>query len=153
MNSIIDETPWMTWLRENIGQKEVPGQKSNPFILDMFNYTSLKGHDLSNYDSTAWCAACLNAALVKTGYLGTNSAAAASFDTYGTGLLSPRYGAILTLSSESRRHVTCFVERAGEDHFLCIGGNQRDMIRPSLFPKSSVVSIRWPVKKVTPSPS
>jgi len=143
-----NETPWMTWLEKNKGWHEVAGEEANPFIIDCFNYTSLKGNKLALSDETAWCAALACAALEKNGYLSPHSAAAIAFDNYGTNS-TIKYGAILTFkrTGGSGRHVTFFVkEEFG--YLRCIGGNQKDALKESLFPKHDVMAIRWPVKNL-----
>ena len=149
----INETPWMSWLEDNIGQKEVPGKDgNNPFITEMFNYTSLKGHPLALLDETAWCAACANAALVKNGFEGTNSAAASSFETCGQQISKLKYGAIVVLKrANNRRHVTFFVEYADDEHMTCLGGNQHNALDKSLYKIADMVAIRWPTPIKTKS--
>jgi uncharacterized protein (TIGR02594 family) len=142
-------TPWMSWLEANVGEKEIWGHKANPFITELFRYTSLKNHPLATSDETAWCAALACAALEKNGYSSPHSASAKSFDTYGTKLSEPKYGAILTFRREggSGRHVTFYVGTDINGNLLCIGGNQSNMLRESLYSPSKLVEIRWPIKK------
>lgn len=142
------ETPWMDWLLANKGQKEIPGNKANPFITELFQYTSLKNHPMATTDETAWCAACANAALVKNGYKGTNSAAAASFDNYGTKLDKPKYGCVITLRHPGGgRHVAFFLGYNAQGRLRLLGGNQSNSLKESLFSASELVAARWPVKK------
>ncbi len=135
------ETPWMDWMERSIGQKEIPGNAANPFIVDVFRYTSLKNTKYALTDETPWCAACVNAALVKNGYQGTNSAAVYSFNKYGTELKTPKYGAIIVLGY----HVTFFKELGPHGYYSCLGGNQADKVKVSNFPIHDVQTIRWPV--------
>lgn len=143
-----EETPWMTWLKAHIGEKEISGEKANPFITDLFRYTSLAGHPLATSDETAWCAALACAALEKFGYTSPNSAAAIKFDTYGT-KSELKYGAILTFkrTGGSGRHVTFYVGRGHGEKLLCLGGNQSNMLKESLYSPEDLVEIRWPLRK------
>ena len=141
------QTPWLDWLERNEGEKEIKGIKANPFIIDLFRYTSLKDHPLAQSDETAWCAACMCAALSKNGYQSPNSAAAASFDTYGEKSVLRR-GAILTFPTNtgSHRHVTCFTGEEKNGLVECIGGNQGNKLKRSWYKKEDIEACRWPIK-------
>lgn len=142
------ETPWMDWLERNKGQKEISGTKANPFIVDLFRYTSLRNHPLATSDETAWCAALACAALEKNGYDSPNSASAATFDKYGTET-ELKYGAILTFrrTGGSGRHVTFYVGTDFQGRIKCIGGNQSNSLKESVYDRSGLIAVRWPVKK------
>ncbi len=144
------ETPWMDWVIRNKGQKEISGTRANPFIVDLFRYTSLSGHKLATSDETAWCAALVCAALEKNGYDSPRSASAASFDLYGTES-ELKYGAILTLKRHggSGRHVTFYAGTDFQGRLKCIGGNQSDSLKESVFGRDGLVAVRWPVKRKT----
>lgn len=141
------KTPWMDFLKRNEGQKEIPGTKANQFIIDLFQYTSIKNLKLALSDETAWCAACACAALRKNGMQDTNSASAATFDKYGTKLDAPKYGCIVTFKTTtgSRRHVTFFSHEDAQGRLVCLGGNQGNALKYSAFAKSKVAQYRWPV--------
>lgn len=144
------ETPWMEWLRANIGQHEIKGKENNPFIVNLFNYTS---YQLGN-DETPWCAATICAALEKNGYESPHRADAKSFDEYGEPC-ELEYGAIITLRHpDGSRHVTCFFSPipAVKSAFLGLGGNQENALKVSQYVKAEIVSVRRPVKKAAPLP-
>lgn len=143
-----NETPWMDWLYSHIGETEIAGPIANPFIVDTFYYTSLKGDPLALDDSTAWCSALACAALEKNGYLSPHSAAAASFDNYGTDS-TLKYGAILTFKRQggSGRHVTFYVGTEPTGLLRCLGGNQANSLKESIYGADNLVSIKWPIKK------
>lgn len=142
----LDETPWMTWLKVHLGETEIAGPIANPFIVDTFYYTSLKGDPLAQSDETAWCAAVACAALEKNGYVSPHSAAAIKFDNCGEAC-TLKYGAIMTFkrAGGSGRHVTFYVSES-EHYYRCLGGNQGNALREANFPKADLVAIRWPVK-------
>jgi len=141
------EYPWMDWMERNIGQHEVTGAGANPFITDLFRYTSLKNSELATTDETAWCAACVNAALIKNGYKGTNSAAADSFDDYGQRLEKPEYGCVITLRhANGARHVCFFVGFTAMGRIIGLGGNQGNELCKKNYPFLELISARWPTK-------
>lgn len=137
-----DETPWMDWMKPHIGEKEIYGSNDNPFIMDLYP----DGNYPKQHDEIPWCACLANAALKRTGYKGTNSAAAASFDHYGI-KCEPKYGAVVTLRHKSGgRHVTFYVGRTSKGDMICLGGNQGNALKESIFPSSELVWCGWPVK-------
>ena len=136
------ETPWMDWVEKHMGQKEIPGKKHNPFIVELFSYTSYD----ADADEVPWCAALINAALVKTGFKGTRSAAAASFDKYGT-KCELKYGCIVTLRHKTGgRHVAFYAGKNSKGQDIFRGGNQSNALKDSVYPTSTIVASRWPVK-------
>jgi uncharacterized protein (TIGR02594 family) len=144
-----NESPWMDWMRKHIGEKEIPGlEKNNPFIVWLFKFTSYN----TNKDETPWCAATVNAALAETGYKGSGSAAAKSFEKVGTDCLL-KHGAIVVIQHRSTggKHVAFFDRYDADDAdvFYLLGGNQRNSLgsHPFYFSKEKVVAIKWPVKK------
>ncbi len=136
------ETPWMDWMLRNVGQHEVAGPRANPFIVDLFSYTTLHDTPYAFTDETPWCAACVCAALEKNGYKSPRSAAVSGFNNYGVIMGGPKYGAILNLGY----HVTFFSGLFEDKYYKCLGGNQADSIKESVFKISDVKSIHWPVK-------
>jgi uncharacterized protein (TIGR02594 family) len=140
---VSSETPWMDWMLKFVGQHEVAGPEANPFIVDLFSYTSLANTPYAFSDETPWCAACVCAALEKNGYASPHSAGVSAFDNYGERLQKPRYGAILNLGY----HVTFFFDFKVLGYYDCLGGNQADSIKITKFPMGDVKSIHWPVKK------
>ena len=129
----------MDWLERNKGQKEIPGHEANPFIVDLFRYTSLWGNDLSLSDETAWCAALACAALEKNGYMSPRSAAASAFKNFGVEC-EMKYGAILTFNwggggkdVELIDHVSFYSGKDVKGRIKCLGGNQSNTLRDSYF--------------------
>lgn len=138
-----DPMPWFTAAKKDVGQKEILGSKDNPFIVECFKYTTYH----ATHDEVPWCAAYICMRLEKAGYKSTKSAAAASYDKYGTDV-SLRVGAIVTIKhADGGRHVTmCYDVQGTKDSFLALGGNQGNSVKVSSYPKAHIVGIRWPVK-------
>lgn len=136
------DAPWMEWIKPHIGEKEIYGSKDNPFIMDLYP----DGNYPQQHDEVPWCACLANAALKRTGFKGTNSAAAKSFDGYGT-KCELKYGAVVTLRHKSGgRHVTFFVRLDSNGNMVCLGGNQGNALKESTFPRSELVWCGWPVE-------
>ena len=60
-------TAWLTWARQQIGTREVPGRKHNPKILA---WATKAGRALGiavNDDETPWCGTFCAAAVIEAG--------------------------------------------------------------------------------------
>jgi uncharacterized protein (TIGR02594 family) len=148
--------PWFDGelgIKKQVGKvKEIAGRAANSVIVAMFKYTTYK----TNSDETPWCAACVNSFLNTNGYKGTNSAAAISFAKYGIELAYAIPGCVLVMRHPSGgNHVTFFSKWIDESKHIaeCIGGNQSNSIKASIFNLSGnraghdqVVAYKWPVK-------
>ena len=141
--------PWMDVARIECGVKEVAGAQHNPRILAYHATTSLRAQS----DEIAWCSSFVNWVMREAGYKGTNSAAAASWISWGADC-QPREGAIMVIRNaraanssltSSGNHVGFLVE-ATDTHYVILGGNQSDQVKESRFRKSSwtLRASRWP---------
>jgi uncharacterized protein (TIGR02594 family) len=141
--------PWLDVARAECGAKEVAGAQHNPRILAYHATTSLHAQS----DEIAWCASFVNWVMREAGHKGTNSAAAASWITWGADC-QPREGAIMVIRNaraanssltSSGNHVGFLVE-ATDTHYVILGGNQSDQVKESRFSKSSwtLRASRWP---------
>lgn len=136
---VLNEPKWLDIARHEIGEKEIPGSKDNPRIVEYGQATSLKPTD----DETPWCSDFVNWVMLKAGLPRTNSAAAISWATYGVKLDKPKYGCIAVYSRTGGNHVAFWLsEQNGQDQLL--GGNQNDQVGIELHSKSSLISYRWP---------
>ena len=142
-------TQWMKIAEAEQGQKEIPGGRSNPRIVQYHASTTLK----ATSDEVAWCSSFVNWVMLQAGHHGTDSAAALSWVSWGapsaarSGAIAVIYNAKAANSALSRsgNHVGFLVQET-ETHYVLLGGNQSDMVKVSMFPKTSwiVKSYRWP---------
>ena len=134
---------WMTIAESEVGIKTFAEGESNPRITEYHNCTSLKGYD----DKAAWCSSFVNWVFEKSGYLGTQSALARSWLSWGIELIEPRVGCVVVLEREEpdgwQGHVGFFLKTDGDQIFL-LGGNQLDEVREHSYPIASVLAYRWP---------
>lgn len=141
----------MDWLTQHIGEHEVKGDSDNLFIISLYKYGGL----INQHENTPWCACCANAALVISGFKGTGSPAAKSFENYGTPC-DFIYGSILPIHMpDGSMHVSFFAGWLDEKNKIakCLGGNQADSLKISTFNLSGndkghaqVNSPRWPIR-------
>jgi uncharacterized protein (TIGR02594 family) len=137
------ESPkWLEAAAREIGVEEVPGPGDNPRILEYHKATTLKATD----DSVAWCSSFVNWCIKQAGIQGSGSAAARSWLNWGKTLDNPRNGCIVVLkrgNNPNNGHVAFYVGDEGSSIRL-LGGNQSNRVKVSPFPKSMVLSYRWP---------
>ncbi len=106
--------------------------------------------------SQAWCAAYANAVLIKSGYSGTGSNMASSFQNWGKETTNPQLGDIVNLKPQARGssgHVGFFGGRDANGDVLVSGGNQSNGVNTTAFPADQVVSFRTALGDATSATS
>ena len=141
------KAPWYELAKRERGVTEDGGHlRNNPRILEYHASTTLPGH-LARIDETAWCSSFVNWCIAKTGLEGTNSAAARSWAKWGRKLSEPREGCVAVFTRPAggpkAGHVGFYVSETA-NMILVLGGNQSDSVRESNYPKSRLISYRWP---------
>lgn len=127
-----------------IGTKEVKGKVANPDIVKFASYTTLQ----ATSDEVPWCSSFANFIVSTSGDAGTGSAAARSWLNWGRKLIEPTPGCIVVIERKdalnpTAAHVCFYVcDDIKPDHIQCIGGNQGDMVKMSVFPKTKVLGYR-----------
>src|SRR5690606_16496326 len=105
--------------------------------IEYHSHTSLK----ATSDEIPWCSSFMCAAFEEVGIPSTRSAAARSWVGWGVKLEKPKEGCVVIFTRDNdlaSGHVGIYV---GETltHIRCLGGNQKDAITVSDYPKSSVL--------------
>lgn len=145
--------PWYDIAVAEIGVKELAGPAmNNKRILEYHKTTSL---NVKN-DEVPWCSSFVNWVMIQAGIEGTNNALAKSWVTWGQATKVPSKGDVIVIKkknetsdaatgSYSGYHVGFFVE-ANIAAIVILGGNQRDQVKESAFPrqKYEVVAYRRP---------
>jgi len=143
------DAPWIAVARGELGQRDYPGPRHNPRVIEYLNTTGFQ----ANNDETSWCSAFVNWCISKAGLRGTNNAAARSWLTYGQALSSPRPGCIVILwrgsPSSWKGHVGFFEGFDVGNRVRLLGGNQGggvdwDEVCVTTFPVERVLGYRWP---------
>jgi uncharacterized protein (TIGR02594 family) len=140
--------PWFSVATHFKGVTEVHGSVDNPKILEMYR---LSGHPEVDHDETPWCAAFVGACLSLSGYRGTQSLLARSYQKFGQDLKNqPRRGCIAILwrgdPKASTGHVAFYDRDDDDDHIVLLGGNQGDAVTAHRFPRNQVLAFRWPTE-------
>lgn len=121
----------------------------NPKVVQYFAEV---GHDWVKDDETAWCAAFVGAMLKRAGLPHTGKLNARSYLDWGAhvDLKDAEEGDIVVFSRGDPKgwqgHVAFFVEESG-DYIKSLGGNQRNQVNVSRYPKSRLLGVRRIVQK------
>ncbi|MCY1643248.1 TIGR02594 family protein [Methylorubrum sp. SL192] len=142
---------WLVLVEALNGLKEAPDVANNPQVVKLFADAGFPG---IKTNSTAWCAAFVNAVIDRAGHRGSRSLAACSFEAWGVGLPAPALGAIATKKrgNSSWQGHTGLVVGANNDQVFLLGGNQSDAVNVAAFKRSEIVAFRWPADVPLPAP-
>jgi uncharacterized protein (TIGR02594 family) len=139
---------WLQIAVEELGTREIAGDEHNPRIVQYHQATTLK----ATTDEVPWCASFVNWCLQEGGSIGSRSAAARSFQTWGLPVkisVNPRLGmgSIIVLrrgSNPRQGHVGFYVGRL-PGYVLVLGGNQSNRVQVDAYPFGQILGCRWPV--------
>ncbi len=124
------------------GLKEIVGQQHEQVILDMLDYI---GFGYINDDETPWCSTFINYLAKKNGYVRSHELTARSWLKTGGELKSPRLGCIVVFSRGNPKgwqgHVGIYINE-NDTHIYCLGGNQKNEVNISMYPKSRLLGYR-----------
>lgn len=147
--SVLKVAPWLTTMRALNGLKEAPGDKDNPFIIEMAHevvrrYPDLKGTVAwYNHDSIPWCGLDMAYVMAINGIKPPAAPlGAGNWADWGERLRVPTPGAVLVFKRTGGHHVTLY-ESEQNGVLYCRGGNQDDMINVSRR-GDTPMAIRWP---------
>ena len=135
---------WKELALGETGVREGRGAANNERVLE---YYRVAGHEWVKKDSVAWCSAFMNWVMISAGYGGTRSLAARSWLKYGKKLRKPTPWCIMIFergNSSWQGHVTFWTGRENATHYECFGGNQKDSVCTSWYPKSKLLGCRVP---------
>jgi uncharacterized protein (TIGR02594 family) len=140
-----EEFPWMPIALGELGVRErtEPGE-SNPRVEEYLLSTDL-GAGLAKDDSTPWCSGFVNWCVEKSGYAGSNSAAAASWLGWGRGLNVARRGVVAVLKRAGGHHVGFYLRRDTEKLWL-LGGNQTNEVGIAGYDPARLLGYRVPAR-------
>ncbi len=137
------ETPWMDWLKVNLGEPVATGTTPTTFNKLTFRYTN---YGPLGATMQPGCAATACAALEINGYKSPHNAAAISFKKYGTPC-EFKHGAIVVFKwPTGGNHVSFFSALNRDGTISCLGGNQGRKLKYSNYNPKHVIATRWPIK-------
>lgn len=130
---------WYDIALNEMGQKEIPGSRDNPRIVEYHSVTSLGADD----DETPWCASFVSWCLEQSGIKSTRSARAKSYIDFGKKLDKPTLGCIAVFTRTGGGHVAFFVSESAT-HVRVLGGNQGNKVSIADYSKENLLGYRWP---------
>lgn len=137
---------WLEIAEAEVGIKERPGpDEHHPRILEYLATCETLPESMRAQDETSWCSAFVNWCVEQAGHTGTNRANARSWQNWGTGLIEPMHGCIVTLWRDRidswKGHVG-FLVGIDAEHVELLGGNQSNSVCYLRYPRSRVLSYR-----------
>jgi uncharacterized protein (TIGR02594 family) len=134
---------WMLHALGERGQLEVVGPKHNPRILEYGKAVRLR----VTTDEIPWCSNFANWCFLQAGIVGTRSAAAVSWATWGAESRL-RLGAVAVWGESDPDAVgtghVAFVAGWSDQHVLALGGNQRNQVSAVKRSRADLTAVRWP---------
>lgn len=129
--------PWMQTAERELGQREVPGSRANPRILEYFRSSRYWGTDDTG-EENAWCASFISWIMEQHGYTPPSAAfRAKEWKNFGQTIARPVYGAIGIKSRSGGGHVAFVAGKSSDGSKLyMLGGNQSNEVNISEYPRS-----------------
>ena len=148
---------WLTVARGYIGQREVPGPQSSPWIRELWYSLKVGAWYWSHYgrdDSRLpWCGALCARSFDEAGYTyPKNYASARAWLDWGLELEQPELGCIAVFARKGGGHVGFVVGRDERGYLLVLGGNQGDAVSIAPFSTDRLLGYRWPVEAFVEMP-
>ena len=138
-----EEFPWLPVAFGQLGIREIPGNKSNPQILEYLASTNLFKFPYLP-DETNWCAAFVNWCLERAGAESANSALVFPWTRWGRALDKPRRGCLAAFQWEDGgQHLSLYLGELS-NYVIALGGNQSDAVWINVYHKRHVISYRVP---------
>ena len=140
------EPLWLTYAREHIGLKEIPGPKHNPTIIKWLVKLKAWWRD----DETPWCgtfvAHCFDALALPPA---KHWYRAKDWLNWGVAV-APRLGAVAVFDRKGGGHVGFLVGETATTYAV-LGGNQNNEVNVMSIAKIRLMGCRWPLN-VSKSP-
>jgi uncharacterized protein (TIGR02594 family) len=133
--------PWIDTAQAEVGQKEVPGAKSNSRIMDYHRASGFRyGTQDDSGEINAWCGSFVTWVMMQHGYNPPSASfRAASWKSFGHALKQPVFGAIgIKQRKGGGNHVAFLVGQSRDGkHYFMLGGNQRDEVNVTRYAASA----------------
>ena len=130
---------------KDVGTWEWKGSEHNPKVLEYFKDS---GHDWVKDDETAWCAAFVGAMLKRSGLPNTGQLHARSYLNWGNPVeeKDAQLGDVVVFWRQDpdswKGHVGFFDGYTPEGDVMVLGGNQRDQVNRSVYPRKQLLAVR-----------
>jgi uncharacterized protein (TIGR02594 family) len=142
-------TPWLDSAEGELGAAEDPGPENNQRILEYLGTVRPVPNNPQD-NTTAWCAAFVQATLATAHIPGTGKSNALSYRTWDVALDKPALGAIAVHQDGHswKGHVGYVAGVMPSGRIVVLGGNQGNMVKYSSFPADYFFTYRYPTNWV-----
>lgn len=131
--------PLVIEARKHIGQREIPGMKSNPWIIGLWYNAApwLAQGKPAEDGTTPWCGAFARFLAVTCGYAPAKKWwSARDWLNWGVPVEFPCVGAFAIYDRPGGAHITLIAGQYDNGDLCGIGGNQGDAVCEARFPRS-----------------
>jgi uncharacterized protein (TIGR02594 family) len=137
--------PWIDTAQAEVGEKEIPGAKANPRIMEYHSAAGYWAKDDTG-EKNAWCGSFVSWVMKKHGYTPpANAFRAKEWKTFGQALKKPSYGAIGIKTRHGGGHVAFVLGQSRDGkYYYMLGGNQGDTVNISRYPAGAWDSFVFP---------
>ncbi len=143
------EAPWLTEARRYLGQRELPGAPTAPFISRWLQQLGAWWRD----DETPWCGTAVAAWMLVCGFKPPAAwYRAKAWATWGDELPVPVVGAVVVFEREGGGHVGLVAGQDQHGRLMVLGGNQGNAVTVAPFDHRRVIAYRWPSQAYQPFP-
>ena len=141
---------WVDIGRKLLGEAELPGDRDNPKILELY---AAAGHPEVKHDELAWCAAFVGACLARAGIKPSGSLGARSYERWGRELSEPCFGCVGVMKRPGASWTghTGFVVGTTADLVIMLNGNVRNRVEITAVARTKFTAFRWPLEMSVPS--
>lgn len=141
------EPTWLTHAREFIGQRELNGAPTAPFIAAWLQSLHAWWKD----DETPWCGTAIAAWMQDCGIEPAQAwYRAKGWLDWGVALAAPAIGAVVVFERTGGGHVGLVIGKDQSGRLLVLGGNQGDAVSIAAFDPARVIGYRWPSGQLPP---
>jgi len=140
-----NEPHWLREAREYLGQRELPGAPTAPFIAKWLQQLGAWWRD----DETPWCGTAVAAWMKACGIEPAKAwYRAKGWLDWGTAIAAPAVGAVVVFERVGGGHVGLVVGKDQAGRLLVLGGNQGNAVSIAPFDPARVVGYRWPAERM-----
>lgn len=135
------KAPWLIEAEHWLGQREIPGAQTAPFIAGWLQKLGAWWRD----DETPWCGTFVGAMVSACGIKPSKHwYRAKDWLNWGLDLTGPAVGAVVVFERSGGGHVGFITGRDTLGRLLVLGGNQGNSVSIAPFDHARVVGYRWP---------
>lgn len=142
----MSEPRWLPVARSALGQAEVPGKESNPWLVNLWRRYPSVWSALGRDDSSApWCGTFMAWTFDQLGmFVVRNPFRAKAWLDVPFAIDAAALGCIVVFERAGGGHVGFVVGRDELGRLMVLGGNQGDRVSIAPFSMSRVIGYRWP---------